>query len=163
MSKSKHILLRTVIQRTLAGALMLFTGGTALAASTGCPGSSLSHKAIPLAGLWELNSYKEIHGYKAYAAPGDYVLIIPTDVPGQACVEFTRFVEGSYYYYVAIDGSGSTIDDSVVTDQGHSLRILIQRAGEGISMVLYTTVSGGGDSLQGGEEQGGGAAGGGRP
>ncbi len=153
---------RTVLLRGLACALMLGTGGVALAVTTGCPESSGSHKAVPLAGAWQLDSYREIHGYKAYAAPGDYILIIPTDVPGQACVEFTRFVEGSYYYYVAIDGNGTTIDDSVITDQGHSLRILIQRAGDGISMVLYTTISGGGAFLEGGEEQGGGAAGGGR-
>jgi hypothetical protein len=146
-------------------ALFLLAGvaANAVPEGTGCPASPLSSKTVPIAGLWQLDSYKEIHGNKSYAAAGDYVLIVPTDVPGEVCVEFTRFVEGNYYYYVAIDASGTSIDDNVVTDIGRNLRILIQSAGEGISMVLYTTVTGGGNHLEGGEEQsGGGAAGGGR-
>jgi hypothetical protein len=161
---SKFCVRRPFLLYILGLTLLLFAGSAALAATTGCPQSGLSHKASPLAGAWVLHSYKEIHGHKAYAEPGDYILVQPTDVPGQACVEFTRFVEGSYFYYVAIDSSGSAIDDNITTDQGHNLRILIQRAGDGISMVLYTTVtSASAQYLEGGEEQGGGAGGGSRP
>ena len=130
--------------------------------SVGCGQSLTSSKPVPLSGLWELHSYKEITGNKAYFQAGDYVLIEPTDVPGQACVEFSSFVEGNFYYYVAMDEAGMTIDDTIITELGKSLRIVVQRVADGVSVVLYTTTSGSG-ALEGGEEDGGGVAGGNRP
>jgi hypothetical protein len=120
-------------------------------------------KPTALGGLWQVESYKEINGNKAYLRPGDYALIESTGVPGEACLEFSSFVEGNYYYYVAIDASGATIDDTVTTESGVNLRVLVQRVGEGVSIVLYASTSASAYVEGGSEGAGGGIAGGGRP
>lgn len=151
----RQTLLRNLI---LAGLLALCASGTQAQAS--CPASSA--KDVPLSGLWQLNSYREIHGSNNFAHPGDYLLVSPTGIPGEACVEFTQAVEGSYVYYLAMDANGEIIDDTVFTPGGRELRVLIERRNEGISVVLYARASA--EQGKGGTAgDGGGVAGGGRP
>lgn len=145
----------------LLAVLLLVGANLAMAGTGGCPSGLDTGKPGPLAGLWEVHTYREITGTKAYLRSGDYILIEPTAVPGEVCIEFTSFVEGNYYYHVAIDESGSTIDDSIETAIGRNLRILVQRVGDGVSIVLYSSDLA---QMEGGHEgNAGGAAGGGRP
>ncbi|MCB1634646.1 MAG: hypothetical protein KDI37_00840 [Xanthomonadales bacterium] len=136
--------------------------GPALAGQGGCGGPSNS-KDVPLSGLWEISSYREIHGDKSYMVPGDYVVVYPTTVPGEACVEFTRPIEGSLTYYLAMNSDGTIIDDAVISPSGLELRVLIEKHVGGISVVLYAT---GDSNIPGtednGDDNGGALANGGR-
>lgn len=160
MFKSSHIRDRTSI--ALIAAFSMAISCTDAGASTSqCPASS--SKDVPLSGLWEIASYREIHGYKNYIVPGDYVLVSPTSIPGEACVEFTREVEGSFVYYLAIDPTGETINDSVIAHNGRELRVLIERQGTGIVVVLYARSDASAIGEGGEGDTGGGVAGGNRP
>lgn len=145
------------------GLLLLCLGlaPTIASATTGCP-AEVGQKT-PLSGLWQLSSYREIHGYKSYIHPGDYLLVNRTAVPGEACVEFTQAIEGSHHYYLAMDASGNLIDDTVIAPNGRELRVLIEKRADGISVVLYAVDFAAANTEGGTSETGGGVAGGGRP
>lgn len=106
---------------------------------SGCPVNlNAQLNPAPLLGLWRVDSYREINGDKRYAVPDDTLLISATSQPDEVCVEFTRSIEGSSYYYLAIEPDGLVIDDTVVTDFGGELRFIIRSSSIGtVEFVLY--------------------------
>ncbi|MEZ5443635.1 MAG: hypothetical protein R3F15_19390 [Lysobacterales bacterium] len=120
-------------------------------------------KGVPLSGLWEIATYREIHGEKGYMIPGDYVLVRPTLIPGEACVEFTHPVEGSFAYFLAMNSEGTIIDDNVIAANGRDLRVLIETHNGGISIVLYASGSANSQIEGNPDDNGGALASGGRP
>ncbi len=122
-----------------------------------CPiGNQLANAKTPLAGLWRVNAYREINGVKNYATAGDAVLIVPTLIPGEVCVEFTSPVEGSQHYYLALEPDGKTIDETVYTEYGGELRILFRyRSADSVTFVLYHRPLGGTTAAKGGPDEGG--------
>ncbi len=109
----------------------------------------------PLLGLWRVTSYREINGYKSYTDPGDPLLIAGTGVPGEVCVEFTLPIEGSQHFYLAIEPDGKTIDETVFTEMGGELRIIIRANESGaVNFVLYNRPLANG-LAKGGPDEGG--------
>ena len=119
-------------------------------------GSALSTSKSPLVGLWRVSGYREINGEKRYASPGDAVLIVPTSNAGEVCVEFTLPVEGSQHYYLAIEPDGMTIDETVYTEYGGELRIIIRyRSDSSVNFVLYNRPLTSMAAVKGGPDEGG--------
>lgn len=140
-----------------AGAGQVFAAHGKGSSGQQCPiGNQLMTAKTPLAGLWRVNAYREINGYKNYATPGDAVLIVPTSVPGEVCVEFTSPVEGSQHYYLALEPDGRTIDETVYTEYGGELRVLFRyRSADSVTFVLYHRPANGMSAAKGGPDEGG--------
>jgi len=149
----------------ISAILLLVPSFSANARSAGANGAVAGQCAInsefasskqPLVGLWQVTGYREINGYKSYTSPGDALLIAPTEIPGEVCVEFTLPVEGSQHFYLAVEADGLTIDETVYTSIGGELRIIIRAGAPGTaSVVLYNRPVGGESQVEGGVDEGG--------